>query len=150
MNNEFNSFLVKKPRRNYFDLSHDRKLSMKMGRLYPIFVQEILPSDHFDIQEQHMIRFAPMVAPVMHEIDVTYHYWFVPNRILWNGWEDFMASTQNMAEMPVSPYIEVNGDEDHDYNVSIGDILEYMDVPVIKGELKKLKLNAFIPAFSGV
>ena len=50
-----------------------------------------------------MIRFAPMVAPVMHRINAYIHFFYVPNRILWDGWEKFItgdsASTLPMAKL---------------------------------------------------
>lgn len=74
-----------------FDLSHERKLSGNMGELIPVLLQEVVPGDKFNIDTQSMIRFAPMVAPVMHRINAYIHYFFVPNRILWEGWEKFIT-----------------------------------------------------------
>ena len=79
MKNLFNSIQLIKPKKNVFDLSHDVKLSAKMGNLTPILVQECVPGDKFKLGCESLIRFAPLVAPVMHRMDVTMHYFFVPN-----------------------------------------------------------------------
>lgn len=76
---------------NTFDLSFDHKLTTDMGRLTPVLLQEIIPGDKFNIQSEVMVRLAPLLAPIMHRVDVTMHYFFVPNRILWPNWEEFIT-----------------------------------------------------------
>ena len=91
-----------KPQKNVFDLTHDVKLSANMGELTPILTMECIPGDKFDLSCESMIRFAPMIAPVMHRMDVTMHYFFVPNRILWSNWEPFITNANSGL---VPPYI---------------------------------------------
>lgn len=100
MKNLFNSIQLIKPKRNVFDLSHDVKLSAKMGNLTPILVQECIPGDKFNISCESLIRFAPLVSPVMHRMDVTMHYFFVPNRILWPNWEKFITDANSGIQLP--------------------------------------------------
>lgn len=88
--NIFNTVPMKKPDSNRFPLDHDVKLSFGMGKVVPTCIMEVLPGDKFNIGVQNMLRFAPLVSPVMHRIKVDTHYFFVPNRILWPGWEDFI------------------------------------------------------------
>jgi hypothetical protein len=71
-----------------------------MGNLTPILTMECVPGDKFDIGCESLIRFAPMIAPVMHRMDVTMHYFFVPNRILWSNWEQFITDANSGAVMP--------------------------------------------------
>ena len=91
MKNLFNSVLVKKPKTNTFNLSHDVKMSGKMGNLIPCCLMEAVPGDRFSMASELMIRFAPLIAPVMHRMDATVHYFFVPNRILWENWTNFIT-----------------------------------------------------------
>ena len=77
-----------KPGSNKFDLTHDVKMSAKMGEITPIMVCEAIPGDKFNIGCDSLIRFAPMIAPMMHRVDVSMHYFFVPNRLVWPGWEN--------------------------------------------------------------
>lgn len=76
---------------NAFDLTHDVKMSADMGILYPVMFEEALPGDVWKIGAEVMIRFAPLIAPVMHRFDVSIHYFKVPNRILWAGWEPWIT-----------------------------------------------------------
>jgi len=107
MKNLFNSIQLMKPKKNVFDLSHDVKLSTKMGQLTPIMLQECVPGDKFKIGCESLIRFAPLVAPVMHRMDVTMHYFFVPNRIIWRNWEAFITNNGPTGTGPtvVAPFI---------------------------------------------
>jgi hypothetical protein len=104
--NLFNSIKLTKPKKNVFDLTHDVKLSADMGNLTPILTMECVPGDKFDISCESLIRFAPLVAPVMHRMDVTMHYFFVPNRILWDNWEKFITDANSEH---VAPYVTYNG-----------------------------------------
>lgn len=108
MNPEFNTIQVNKPKRNFFDLSHERKFSFDMGQLVPIMCQEVLPGDTFNVVNQQLIRFAPMLAPIMHKVEVYTHYFFVPYRLVWDNWEEFITGNQGEAPSPVMPYVTLN------------------------------------------
>ena len=73
----FESVGMKKPRYSAFDLSHEKKLSGTLGNLIPILLQEVLPGDFFRVKSEIMLRFAPMIAPVMHRHNIYVHYFFV-------------------------------------------------------------------------
>lgn len=102
--NLFNSIKLSRPRSNVFDLSHDVKLSLDMGQLVPIMVQECVPGDRYTIGCESLLRFAPMIAPVMHRMDVTMHYFFIPNRIIWSDWEKWITGDSTV----VHPYINLS------------------------------------------
>lgn len=105
--NPFTHIRLKKPKRNKFDLSHDKKLTLKMGELIPILCQEVLPSDTWYIDTAQVMRMAPMLAPIMHKIDVYTHFFFVPNRILWENSEKFFTGGESGTENPVYPYVNL-------------------------------------------
>lgn len=108
MPNIFDSIKLTKPNNNVFDLSHDVKLSLNMGELVPIMCTEAVPGDKFDISCESLLRFAPLVSPVFHRMDVTMHYFFVPNRLLWPAWEDYITNTKDPVSglLPAFPYLE--------------------------------------------
>lgn len=87
-----------------FDLSHDVKLSFKMGYLVPTAAIECLPGDSWKISVQNLLRFAPLSTPVMHKIYVTTHYFFVPNRLLWPKWQEWITGND---ESSAHPYIRL-------------------------------------------
>lgn len=105
MKNIFNSIKLTRPKNNFFDLTHDVKLSMNMGDLVPVMCTECIPGDKFKISAESLIRFAPMIAPVMHRMDVFIHYFFVPNRIIWPGWEKWIVADETATAFP---YLDIN------------------------------------------
>lgn len=80
-----------RPRRTAFDLSYDKKFDCYFGQLIPVMHDECVPGDHFTIRAETVVRLQPMVTPVMHEINVSTHYFFVPYRLLWKDWENFIS-----------------------------------------------------------
>lgn len=99
----FDSVSMRAPKRNKFDLSHERKLSMNMGDLVPIMVEEIVPGDSFRVKHEVMMRLAPMLAPIMHRVNVKIESFFVPNRLIWDEWEDFITGGRLGTSAPVVP-----------------------------------------------
>ncbi|QXP07945.1 MAG: major capsid protein [Arizlama microvirus] len=120
--NIFNSIQLTKPKKNVFDLSHDVKLSLNMGELVPIMCMEAIPGDKFNISAESLLRFQPLVAPVMHRMDVTIHYFFVPNRILWDGWEKYITNTKVGGALPAHPFVGIN-------NTEYSRLADYLGIP---------------------
>lgn len=111
--NIFQSFPVRKPKGNIFNLSHEKKMSFNMGELIPCYVQDVVPGDRFRVSSEVFMRFAPLLAPVMHRINVFVHYFFVPNRISWpeassDGWEYFITGGPDGTGSPTFPTLTVN------------------------------------------
>ena len=108
MANIFNSIRLKRPKRNVFNLSYENKLTMNMGELVPIMCMPIVPGDKFRVNTEALIRLAPLVAPMMHRVNVYTHYFFVPNRLVWNQWEDFITKGVDGEDAPVFPSISLS------------------------------------------
>ena len=89
--NVFSEVGVLHPRRSVFDLSYEKKLTCDMAQLIPVMCDEVVPGDVFKIGNQAVVRFQPLVAPILHEINMYAYYFFVPYRILWDDWEDFIS-----------------------------------------------------------
>lgn len=107
--NIFNSVPARAPKRSAFSLSHDSKLTFEMGQLIPIFCEPVIPSDRLQMSSQHLIRFAPLQAPIMSNVDVYVHYFFVPNRLIWKDWETFITGSKNghkleESDVPLPPF----------------------------------------------
>lgn len=150
MPNIFNSVKLTKPNKNVFDLSHDVKLSTNMGILTPTLCMECLPGDKFNISCDSLLRFAPLVAPPMHRIDVYMHYFFVPNRILWKGWENFITNTPDPVTglPPDFPTFVVKADGTNYDTISLLDFLGVPNpattlAPITDEEISALPIQAY-------
>lgn len=91
------------PGMSVFDLSYVKLFTCDMGQLIPVMCDEVVPGDIFKIGNQSVIRMQPLVAPVLHEINAYVHYFFVPYRLLWSGWEDFITGGSNGADASTLP-----------------------------------------------
>ena len=78
-------------KRSKFSLSNYKLMSMNMGPLYPCNITEVLPGDSVQQVTSALVRASPLLAPVMHPVHVKIHHWFVPTRILWDEFEDFIT-----------------------------------------------------------
>ena len=97
-----------KPVRNVFDLTHDVKLTCDMGNLVPIMATDVVPGDKFNISAEALVRFSPLLAPTMHRFDVSIHYFFVPNRILWDNWEKWIVDEASTVNAPYMSYANLD------------------------------------------
>lgn len=135
--NLFETIEVSAPDKNQFDLTHDVKLSMDMGNLVPILALETIPGDSFNLTSEALVRMAPMIAPLMHRVDVFMHYFFVPNRLVWSGWEEYITDPNSGK---VAPYLNVQN-----FNATTEkDLADYFGIPpeVLGPTGPDLKINA--------
>lgn len=111
---------VKTPRvpLNRFDLSFDRIGTFKMGKLYPIICKEMLPGDRFRVRTDSLVRTMPLSSPAFGRLRMYIHYFFVPNRLVWDNWEDFITGGESGEDTHVPPYVAWN-------NLSIANLSGY-------------------------
>lgn len=121
----FNQVKLSKPKSSTFDLSHEKKLTMNMGNLIPIYMDEILPGDKFRVNTEMLIRFHPMLAPLMHRIDATIHYFYVPNRLIFKNWDKFITGGEDGADVTAMPTIDPSTSS----QIAAGTLADYLGVP---------------------
>lgn len=113
-------------KRNKFGLSNTNLLTCNMGELVPINFEETLPGDTFQCASTALIRFAPLATPVMHPVHARIHHWFVPYRLVWDDFEDFITGGEDGLDASVYPTITFGGGS----GVAVGDLADYFKVPV--------------------
>ena len=113
------------PGRSAFDLSYTKTLTCDMGQLIPVMCDEVVPGDVFNIGNQSVVRFQPLVAPILHEINQYVHYFFVPYRLLWDDWEEFISKGVSGDETPVLPTWSPDL-----ANTAVGTLWDYLGFPV--------------------
>lgn len=132
----FSQVSLRKPKTNTFDLSHTKKLSTQIGKLTPVLCMDLVPGDYVKLNSAAMVRFAPLVAPVMHRFDAYIHFFFVPNRIMWPQWEEFITGGPDGNDNTVPPYFNINGLEP-------GTIGDYLGIPTHPAGTKQMRVSAF-------
>lgn len=104
----FDTIAVHRVPRSKFDLSRSHKLSCNMGDLIPVFLEEVVPGDSFRVKTELMVRLAPMLAPIMHRVNIYTHWFYVPNRLVWDNWNDHITGGEDGSANPPFPQIPVN------------------------------------------
>lgn len=110
-------------KRSKFSLSHYKLSTFDMGHLVPLQWQEVLPGDSFRLATSALIRVSPLLSPVMHPVMVRIHHWFVPLRIIWEDFEDFITGGPDGDSVPVHPYVE-------DQIVNESSLADHLGVPL--------------------
>lgn len=105
-----------------------RNFTARMGYLIPIHVQDVLPGDSFRMSSNLLIRFSPLLAPVMSPVRCRIHHWYVPYRLLWDKWEEFIINPDSGLEMPVIYHKDVSFNPSTIFQDRIYD---YMGIPEI-------------------
>lgn len=116
-----------------FNLSHERKMSGELGKLYPALIMDCIPGDSINIDLAALVRFQPLVAPVMHAIKVRTYAFFVPYRLLWpreelmdsGSWEEFITRGKDGTSLLTPPIWQPAGSPE----VQKGTLWDYFGLP---------------------
>lgn len=133
--------------RSRFDLSHGYKTTLNGGYLVPIMTQELLPGDTWTCKTTQLCRMTTPIVPFMDNLRVSYFFFAVPKRLVWENFEDFITGSHNGklgTTHTTYPTIKVYNSEEStsvDNKWSSGGIFDYMGIPnPAKG--KYLDVNA--------
>lgn len=111
-------------KRSKHNLSYGVAQTMNMGELTPIGVTEVLPGDSIQHATQALVRVSPLNTPVMHPTHAKIMHFFVPSRIIWEDFEDFITRGADGDSAPVYPRIEFAS------GVAAGSLANYLGQPV--------------------
>jgi len=124
----FNKISFKRPKRTPFNLSYQSKFTLDFGRLVPIMCEKVIPGDKFVHSHEFLMRFAPFANQVFQGFQVRTEYFFVPSRLLWQNFEQFLSKGVNGATDYVHPYIDLATLYDGE-TVWINSLLDYFNLP---------------------
>lgn len=131
----FKSVELRRPERSMFDLSHEKRMSGRIGKLLPVFISETIPNDTFKCSTEVLIKLAPMIAPIFHRLNLYVHFFFVPNRLLWKDWETFITGGrlgEAVANPPVPPNAGVQDTKSFGNSwLDVGSLADYLGIAPI-------------------
>ncbi|WNK14204.1 MAG: major capsid protein [Microvirus sp.] len=84
--------------RSQFNRQFTHKTTFDSGYLVPIYVDEVLPGDTFNVHATFFARLATPLFPVMDNLHLDSFFFFVPNRLLWSNWQKFMGQQDNPGD----------------------------------------------------
>lgn len=124
-----------KPRFSTFNLSHQRKFTFNAGFLVPTLMQEVIPGDNWNISTNQLMRMMPMLAPVMHQVQITNHCFFVPLRLLWKQsyFEKFFTGGDDGLAQVAFPTIKnVPANSNHPSTYNINPLADHLGLPNVQ------------------
>lgn len=117
-------------RRTKFDRSHVYKTTFDSGKLIPVFVDEVLPGDTCRLNVRYFSRLATPVKPIMDNIYLDWFFFFVPNRLVWNHWQNFCFEQEDPDDTTdyVCPTTSLIGKADDTLH-GVGTLWDYFGLP---------------------
>lgn len=139
----FDKILVTKPKRSKFNLSHEFKFTGNFGYLYPFLCQEVVPGDSWKLDNEIFVRSMPLQAPIFHRVNIHTYHFFVPFRLIWDKWEEFITGGEDGLAQPVIPYYDhgIEGERSAMFDGSLADFLGYPTMPLGAASLVKQTFN---------
>lgn len=114
-------------KRSKFSLSYYKLLTCNQGQLVPIGICEVLPGDTVQHSTSALVRTLPLMAPLMHPVNMQIHHWYVPYRLIWEDFEDFITGGPDGDDDSVYPTIDLGA------RTTPGDLADYLGIPLNAG-----------------
>lgn len=116
-------------KRTKFDRSHVYKTTFNSGKLIPVFVDEVLPGDTTHMSVNYFARLATPIKPIMDNIYLDWFFFFVPNRLVWEHWQNFCFEQEDPDDRTdyVIPTVAATGNSNNAY---VGSLWDYFGLPV--------------------
>lgn len=116
-------------RRTKFDRSHVYKTTFNSGKLIPVFVDEVLPGDTTRMSVNYFARLATPIKPIMDNIYLDWFFFYVPNRLVWDHWQNFCFEQEDPDDKTdyVIPTVSALDNSDNGY---VGSLWDYFGLPV--------------------
>ena len=114
--------------RSAFKIQKTHKTTFDAGFLVPIYVDEVLPGDTFNLRMTAFARLATPITPVMDNMHLDSFFFFVPNRLVWNNWNHFMGEQDNPGDS-ISYLVPQQVSPTGGY--AVGSLQDYMGLPTL-------------------
>lgn len=120
--------------RSMFRRPSQNKTTMKLGEITPIYLeQDVLPGDTFKIKLSSLVRMSTPMTPILDNIYIDYYAFFVPNRLCWPHWKEFMGENTTSAGIYsgseyIVPQVNIKNSA-----ISVGSLGDHLGLPIVTG-----------------
>ena len=114
--------------RSSFTMQHTHKTAFDAGFLIPVFCEEVLPGDTFNLRATFFARMSTPLSPIMDNLWLDSFFFFVPNRLVWSNWKKFMGEQANPSDS-ISYVVPQQVSPVHGYPVS--SLQDYFGLPTV-------------------
>lgn len=112
--------------RSVFNRSHGLKTTIDANYLYPIYFDNVMPGDTFQMNAHGFGRLATPIHPFIDNLKIQTYFFFVPYRLLWTNWQRFMGERDPNPDSSIDYLVpQIQG-----HTVASGDLYDYFNVPV--------------------
>ena len=111
-----------------FDRQFTHKTTFDAGYLVPVYVDEVLPGDTFNLNMTAFARLATPINPIMDNMYLDSFFFFVPNRLIWSNWQKFMGQQDNPGDS-ISYLVPQQVSPTGGY--AVGSLQDYMGLPTV-------------------
>lgn len=112
--------------RSVFNRSHGLKTTLDANFLYPIYFDNVMPGDTFEMNAYGFGRLATPIHPFIDNLKIQTYFFFVPYRLLWTNWQRFMGERDPNPDSSIDYLVP----QIQSHSVSSGDLFDYFNVPV--------------------
>lgn len=120
--------------RSNFDLSFNRKTDLKFGQLFPFLMEPVMPGDNYSISYNYLLRMAPFISQVFQKYVVAFDYYYVPNRLLYKNFDNFLTAGYDGKRTYIHPYLDLGSLRDvivaNTFDISHS-IFNALDIPTL-------------------
>lgn len=117
-------------RRTKFDRSHVYKTTFNSGKLIPVFVDEVLPGDTTRMSVNYFARLATPIKPIMDNIYLDWFFFFVPNRLVWDHWQNFCFEQDDPDDSIDYVIPTTSAGDTSDTSKAVGSLWDYFGLPI--------------------
>lgn len=117
-------------KRTKFDRSHVYKTTFNSGKLIPVFVDEVLPGDTTRMSVNYFARLATPIKPIMDNIYLDWFFFFVPNRLVWEHWQNFCFEQEDPDDSTDYVIPTTSAGDTSDTSKSVGTLWDYFGLPI--------------------
>lgn len=121
----FGNIPTKEIRRSKFKRPCSHKTTANTGRIIPIYRDEMLPGDTCKMKMSTLMRMTTPIDPVMDNMWADIYFFFIPRRLVWSHWNEFMGENNTDAWTQKTDYT-IPQTEAPDGGWSKGTIAHYM------------------------
>ncbi len=120
--------------RSKFQRDYNHKTTFKEGDLVPVYFDEVLPGDTFSVDSSFLIRMSTPIFPVMDNAAIDLYFFFVPNRLVWDHWQEFCgentsAPWTNTTEYQIPQMLFDKKDNKFNFGATNYSVMNYFGIP---------------------
>lgn len=123
--------------RSSFDRSHGVKTTFDGGYLVPIYRDEALPGDTFNMRMTAFSRIATLINPIMDNIYMDFFFFAIPIRLLWDNWEKFNGAQTNPGDSTTFIVPTMTSPAG---GYAINSLHDYLGLPVLRAGVQHVSL----------